>query len=52
MSFARKFGLAMLAVLALALGGCRTADQNALEKMKFERLFCWGRPINEAVAER
>ncbi len=52
MNFARKFGLAAFAFFALLLGGCRTAEQNTSGKMKFERLFCWGRPVSEAVAER
>lgn len=52
MNFARKFGLAAFAFFALLLSGCRTAEQNTSGKMKFERLFCWGRPVSEAVAER
>ena len=52
MSFAMKFGLAVFAVFALALGGCRTAEQNTTGNMKFVRLFSWGVPFNESVAER
>ena len=52
MKILSKFGCAVLLVLALLSGGCRTANQNASGNMKFERLFSWGSPTSEAVAER
>ena len=47
-----KFEWAVILVSALVIGGCRTTGQNASGNMKFERLFCWGVPYNESVAER
>lgn len=52
MKFFRKFERVVFLVSALAIGGCRTTDQNASGNMKFERLFCWGVPYNESVAKR
>ncbi len=48
----RKLELAFFLGLALLAGGCLTSENTSAENRKFERLFCWGRPTSEAVAER
>ena len=51
------FSLALAAVLLgliLPLAGCRIAEETAVpaNNMKFDRLFCWGRPADEQTAAR
>ena len=48
----RKLELAFFLGLTLLAGGCMTSKNTSAENRKFERLFCWGRPTSEAVAER
>ena len=52
MRMSNRFGWMLLLFFALLTGGCRTADQNVSGNMKFERLFCWGLPLNESFAKK
>ena len=52
MSISRMLRFAAVLGIAMLTGGCLTTAKTSAEKMKFERLFCWGRPISEAVAAR
>ncbi|MBP5639651.1 MAG: hypothetical protein J6X55_09245 [Victivallales bacterium] len=47
-----KNGIVILSMIVL-LCGCRTTEPNIVRgNAKFNRLFCWGRPVNEENARR